>query len=262
MDYRTIVFEQVEGVARLTLNRPEAANAIDLQMGQELLQAALQCDADPSVRAVLITGAGRAFCAGGDLRSFAGRGDDTPRHLKELTTYLHGAISRLARCGKPVVAAVNGVAAGAGFSLVLACDLAIAAGSARFTMAYTKAGLTPDGSSTYFLPRIVGLRRAIELTYTNRTLPAAEAQTWGIVNRVVDDEALPGEAMQLAIELAAGPTLALGRSKDLLRAGWNESLETQMENETQAIAASSQTADYQEGSAAFREKRAPRFTGG
>ncbi len=261
MEYQAIQFDVNQGVARLTLDRPEAANAIDMRMGQELFDAALRCDADPAVRCVLLTGAGRAFCAGGDLRSFAERGDDTPRYLKELTGYLHMAISRFTRCGKPVIAAVNGVAAGAGFSLVLACDIAVAAASARFTMAYTKAGLTPDGSSTYFLPRIVGMRRAIELTYTNRVLAAAEAESWGIVNRVVADAALAEEASGLALELAAGPTLAFGRSKDLLRTGWNESLESQMENEAQAIAASARTADYQEGSAAFREKRTPQFHG-
>ena len=261
MDYKTIKFEQLGAVARITLNRPDVANAIDMQMGTELLDAALRCDADPSVRAVLITGNGRAFCAGGDLRSFASQGENTPRHLKEVTTYFHAAISRFVRCNKPVIAGVNGVAAGAGFSLAIACDMAIAAASARFTMAYTKAGLTPDGSSTYFLPRIVGLRRAIELTYTNRVLSAAEAEAWGIVNRVVEDDRFAAEAMALATELASGPTLAFGRSKNLLRRGWDESLETQMENETQTISTSAHTADYREGSAAFFEKRAPRFMG-
>ncbi|HZU76788.1 MAG TPA: enoyl-CoA hydratase-related protein [Dehalococcoidia bacterium] len=261
MEYETIQFELSEGVARIVLNRPEAANAINGPMARELLDAALRCDADPAVRAVLITGTGRTFCAGGDLRDFATRGGDTPRYLKELTTYFHGAVSRFARCGKPVVAGVNGVAAGAGFSLALSCDLAIAARSARFTMAYTRAGLTPDGSSTYFLPRVVGMRRALELTLTNRMLSAEEAEHWGIVNRVVDDDQLDVEATKLATELAQGATLALGRSKELLRAGWNESLETQMENETQTIAASAATADYREGSAAFLEKRPPRFSG-
>jgi len=261
MGYSAIQYEERDGVARIVPNRPEAANAINEAVARDLMAASLQVDSDPAVRAVLITGAGRAFCAGGDLRDFAGRGSDTPRFLKELTTYLHAAISRFARCGKPVIAAVNGAAAGAGLSLVCACDLAIAARSARFTMAYTRAGLTPNGSSTYFLPRLVGMRRALELTFTNRVLSAEEALDWGILNRVVDDAELEGESWKLAAELAQGATLAFGRSKDLFRSGWSESLESQMENETQAIAASAVTDDYREGTAAFLEKRAPRFSG-
>jgi 2-(1,2-epoxy-1,2-dihydrophenyl)acetyl-CoA isomerase len=261
MEYRAIVFEIDRGVARITLNRPDVANALNLEMAQDLFHASLRCDEDASVRAVLLTGAGRAFCAGGDLRDFSHRGDDTARFLKEITTYLHGAISRFSRSNKPLIAGVNGVAAGAGFSMVLACDLAVSAASARYTMAYTKAGLTPDGSSTYFLPRIAGLRRAIELTLTNRVLSAAEALEWGLLNRVVDDATLPAEAMKLAEELASGPTLAFGRTKNLFRVTWGESLESQMENETQAIADSSRTSDYREGSTAFLEKRSPVFTG-
>ncbi len=260
MDYTAIRFEQADGVATITLNRPEAFNSLNMVMAKELFDAAHRCDADPAIRAVLITGAGRAFCGGGDLKSFAAQAD-TPRHLKEVTTYLHGAISRLARGDKPTIAAVNGAAAGAGFSLMLACDLALAAQSAKFTMAYTKAGLSPDGSSSFFLPRIVGMRRALELTLTNRVLSAAEAEGWGIVTRAVPDEALLQEARALAAQLAEGATLAFGKAKELLRQSFSESLETQMENETQAIAALARTADYREGSAAFFEKRTPRFSG-
>jgi 2-(1,2-epoxy-1,2-dihydrophenyl)acetyl-CoA isomerase len=261
MDFKALIFDVTEGVATITLNRPEVFNAIDVTLATELHSAALACDDDPAIRCVLFLGSGRAFCAGGDLKSFASQGTDTARHLKEVTTFLHAAISRLVRSNKPVVAGVHGAAAGAGFSLALACDLVVAAQSARFTLAYTKAGLTPDGSSTYFLPRIVGMRRALELTYTNRVLSAADAESWGIVSRVVADDALVGEAKSLATELAAGPTLAFGRSKDLLRRTWNETLESQMENETQAISASARTADYAEGSAAFFEKRSPHFSG-
>jgi len=260
MEYSAIGFEHDGGVATITLNRPEAFNSLNFAMAQELFDAAHRCDADPAIRAVLITGAGRAFCGGGDLKSFAAQAD-VPRHLKEVTTYLHGAVSRLARSEKPTIAAVNGAAAGAGFSLMLACDLALAAQSARFTMAYTKAGLSPDGSSSYYLPRIVGLRRALELTLTNRVLGAEEALAWGIVTRVLPDEDLLPAARALAAELAEGATLAFGKSKELFRQSFSESLETQMENETQAIAALASTADYREGSAAFFEKRAPKFTG-
>ncbi|HEY7295778.1 MAG TPA: enoyl-CoA hydratase-related protein [Dehalococcoidia bacterium] len=260
MEYSAIVFEQADGVATITLNRPEAFNSLNMAMAQELFDAAHRCDAEPAIRAVLITGAGRAFCGGGDLKSFAAQ-SDVPSHLKQLTTYLHGAVSRMARSEKPTIAAVNGAAAGAGFSLMLACDLALASQSARFTMAYTKAGLSPDGSSSFYLPRIVGMRRALELTLTNRVLSAEEALDWGIVCRVVPDAELVSEARTLAAELAAGATLAFGKAKELLRGSFSESLETQMENETQAIAALARTADYREGSAAFFEKRAPRFSG-
>jgi 2-(1,2-epoxy-1,2-dihydrophenyl)acetyl-CoA isomerase len=234
---------------------------VNMEMGRELVDAALHCDEDPAIRAVVLSGAGSVFCVGGDLKNFAAQGEHLPYHLKELTTYLHAAISRLARMDAPVVAAVNGVAAGAGFSLAMSCDLILAAESARFTMAYSKAGLTPDGSSTYFLPRLVGFRRAMELTLTSRVLSAQEASEWGIVNRVVPDEELSTEAGELASQLAAGPTKALGTSKRLLHTSWTETLETQMEHEAQSIADTARTADAREGIAAFTQKRTASFEG-
>ncbi|MEW6297587.1 MAG: enoyl-CoA hydratase-related protein [Thermodesulfobacteriota bacterium] len=259
MPYTALLFEVQNSIARITLNRPDAANALNLELARDLMHAALQCDQDPAIRAVILTGAGRMFCAGGDLKSFAAQGEHLPHHLKEVTTYLHAAMSRFTRMDAPLIAAVNGTAAGAGMSLVCACDFVLAAASARFTMAYTRAGLTPDGSSTYFLPRIVGLRRALELTLTNRQLSAQEAQDWGIVTRVVPDASLMAEAEALAAQLASGATLALGAAKRLLHSGWGETLETQMEHETQSIAAVARTADAREGIAAFLEKRAPQF---
>jgi len=261
MQYTALLFDVRDSIARITLNRPDAANALNADMAKDLMHAALQCDADPAIRAVIITGAGRMFCAGGDLKSFAAQGEKLAYHFKEVTTYLHAAMSRFTRMNAPVIAAVNGTAAGAGMSLACACDLVLAAESAKFTMAYTRAGLTPDGSSTYFLPRIVGLKRALELTLTNRLLSAQEAQEWGIVTKVVPDAHLPAEANALAAQLAAGATGALGAAKRLLHSGWSETLETQMEHETQAIAARAHTADGREGITAFLEKRAPRFTG-
>ena len=261
MAYDTLTYDVRNHVAHITLNRPDAANALNLQLGRDLMDASLQTDADPAVRAILITGAGRFFCAGGDLKSFAAQGDDLPSHMKEVTTYLHAAVSRFTRGDAPLVAAVNGTAAGAGMSLVCSCDLAVAAESAVFTMAYTKAGLTPDGSSTYFLPRKVGLRRALDLTLTNTVLSAAQAQEYGIVGRVVPDDQLLAEATQLAEQIAAGPTLAMGEARRLLHSGLVETLETQMELETQAIAKMSATADGREGIQACLEKRAPNFRG-
>lgn len=261
MSYFAIQFEVRDHVARITLNRPDAANALNIEMGKDLMQAALQCDQDPAIRAVILTGTGRMFCAGGDLKSFAAQGENLPHHLKEVTTYLHAAVSRFTRMDAPLITAVNGTAAGAGMSLACAGDLVLAAESAKFTMAYTRAGLTPDGSSTYFLPRIVGLKRALELTLTNRVLSAHEAATWGIVTKVVPDANLLVEAEALATQLAAGPTKTLGAAKRLLHGGWNEALESQMENETVSIAARAQTADGREGITAFLEKRAPKFSG-
>jgi 2-(1,2-epoxy-1,2-dihydrophenyl)acetyl-CoA isomerase len=253
MPYDVLEFDVRDGVAHVTLNRPRAGNSINLEMGRELLHAALRCDEDPGVRAVVLAGSGNSFCFGGDLKEFSERGEDLP--------HLHAAISRLARMDPPVVAAVHGAAAGGGFSLAISCDLVLAAESSRFAMAYSKAGLTPDGSSTYHLPRLVGLRRAMELALTGRELSAQEAFEWGIVNRVVPDEVLSEEATGLAERLATGPTRALGVSKQLLHGGWTETLETQMEHETRAIADISRTADAREGIAAFTQKRAASFEG-
>jgi 2-(1,2-epoxy-1,2-dihydrophenyl)acetyl-CoA isomerase len=260
-EYATLEFDVSDGVAHITLNRPDAANALNRELAQELLRAVLRCDEEPDVRAVLISGEGPMFCVGGDLKSFAEQGEQLPYHLKEVTIYLHAAVSRMARMDPPVVAAVHGAAAGAGLSLACACDLVVAAESARFTMAYTNAGLTPDGSSTYYLPRLVGFKRAMELTLTNRQLSAQEAMQWGIVTRVVPDEDLSEDAATLARRLAAGATKALGASKRLLHAGWTETLETQMEHETQTIAEMARTADGQEGISSFVEKRSAEFTG-
>ncbi len=261
MDYSTLLFDVTDNVATITLNRPEAANAMSGDTARELSHVALRCDVDPDIRAVLITGAGTMFCAGGDLKGFSAQQDNLHAYIKEMAAHLHTGISRLRRMDAPVLAAVNGVAAGAGMSLALACDIVLAGESTRFMMAYTRAGLTPDGSATYSLPRIVGLKRAVELTLTNRMLTAQEALDWGIVARVVPDDMLLDEARKLAGQLAAGPTAAFGTAKRLLQDGWTETLETQMEKEGRAIADSARTADAREGITAFLEKRKPQFKG-
>lgn len=261
MAYQNLKLEIAAGVATITLNRPDAFNALNLALGRELFSAVLEVDEDPAVRCVVITGAGKAFCGGGDVKDFAQNLTRVGILIKELTTFVHGAVSRLVRTPKPVITAVNGVAAGGGFSLALAGDLVIAAESARFTMAYSRIAATPDGSCSYWLPRLVGLRRAVELFYTNRVLTAKEALDWGIVTRVVPDGELPAAVKQLAAELAQGPTLALGRGKLLFHSSTAESLETQMELESQSIAASGHTEDFAEGVRAFLEKRQPAFKG-
>ncbi len=261
MSFENVIFEVDGGIARLTLNRPKAANSLNLDLTHELLRAATACAEDASIRAVLLTGAGRFFSAGGDLKNFAAAEDQIPKLVAETANTLHAAIAKLARMDAPVVAAVNGPAAGAGMSLVCMTDIALAAESAFFSMAYTAAGLAPDGSSTYFLPRIVGIRRARELMLTNRRLSAAEACELGIVERVVPDDDLMQEAENLASMLASGPTLAFGAVKKLLIASQNAQLEDQLDAETSAIVAMAGTSDGREGVSAFREKRKPSFRG-
>ena len=261
MEFKTLLFDVDDHVAHITLNRPDAANSINEEMGKDLMHAALHCGEDPEIRAVLISGAGKIFSGGGDLKAFSAKGDQLPYHIKEITTYLHAAMSRFTRMDAPVVAAVHGAVAGAGMSMAIACDIVVAAETTRFMVAYTRAGLVPDGSSTYFLPRIVGLKRALELTLTNRMFSAQEALQWGLVTRVVPDNELLIQAKALAIQLASGPTRAYGLSKRLLHSGWTETLETQMENESQAIANSARTRDAREGITAFLEKRPPKYKG-
>lgn len=259
MSYTTIELSVDERVALIRLNRPGDGNAITVELANELLDAVTRCDADPSVRALVVTGAGAMFCAGGDLKEFARQGANAGRYTKDVTHAFHAAISRMNKMDCPVVAAINGTAAGAGFSLALATDLAVTAESARFTMAYTRAGLSPDGSSTYFLARHVGLRRAMEMALLNPVLSAQQAKEWGLVNQVVANEDVLSVAMDLAKGLASGPRFAQGEAKRLILFGMNESLETQMENETRAIARMADAADGREGIAAFMSKRTPMF---
>jgi len=261
MGYEAVTYAVQDGIATITLSRPDAYNALNLTMGRDLFHATLEADEDRAVRCVVITGAGRAFCAGGDVKDFADAPERIGILVKELTTYLHGAVSRLARTAKPVVTGVNGIAAGGGMSLALAGDLVVAAESAKFTMAYAKIAASPDGSSSYTLPRLVGIRRALELYYTNRMLTAREAMEWGLVTRVHPDAEFPGALGALARELADGPTLAFGRAKLLFHQSTQESLETQMELEAQAIAASGHTEDFRNGVVAFARKQPVTFTG-
>jgi 2-(1,2-epoxy-1,2-dihydrophenyl)acetyl-CoA isomerase len=261
MPYETIALEVAQGVGTITLNRPDAYNALSLALGRELFHAVIAVDEDPAVRCVVVTGAGKAFCGGGDVKEFAQSLPRIGALIKELTTYVHGVVSRLVRTPKPVITAVNGVAAGGGLALALSGDLVVAAESARFTMAYSRIAASPDGSSTYWLPRLVGIRRAMELFYTNRVLTAREAVEWGIATRALPDAEFADGVRRLAGELAEGPTAALGRGKRLFHLSTTESLETQMEHESQAIAQSGHTQDFAEGVRAFGEKRAPVFRG-
>ena len=262
MEFETLLFERRGAVAVVTLNRPDAANALNPAMTAELAAAAVACDADDAVRAVVLTGTGdKLFCGGGDLQSFAEAGDGARAMVLEMTKNLHSAASRFARLDAPVLVALNGTAGGGGMSLALAGDLLFAAEGAKLTMAYTRAGLSPDGSSTYFLARIVGLRRAAELALLNRVLSAQEALEWGLVNRVLPADELMPAAMETAGRLAAGPTRAFGTAKRLLLDGFAQSLDTQMEYESRGIADCLSSADGREGVRAFLDKRKPVFRG-
>jgi 2-(1,2-epoxy-1,2-dihydrophenyl)acetyl-CoA isomerase len=261
MQYTTIMLEVRDNVAHITLNRPDAANSMNKEMARELMDAAIELSQSPNVRAVLVSGAGRIFCSGGDIREFGSKGKELPRHVQEMTTYLHAAVSRLVHLEVPVIAAVHGSAAGAGLPLACSADIVLAAESARFTLAYTRIGLAPDGGSTFFLPRLIGLKRSLELALLNRVLSAQEAIDWGMVTRIVPDADLFNEAQKLASELAAGPTEAFAAAKRLMYAGWTATLETQMERESQAITSMAATADAAEGISAFLAKRPAVFEG-
>ena len=261
MEFETLLYELKDGIAHIRINRPKAANALNLQMCKDLMYASLAADQDPSVRAVLIGSTGKLFCPGGDLAGMQEAGSEKSALLKEMTTYLHAGISNLVRMSAPVIASIRGAAAGAGFSMVCASDLALCSETAKFTMAYTAAGLVPDGSSTYHLPRMIGTRRSLDLMLTNRRLDAATALEWGIVSQVTPDEELDETAMSLARQLAEGPTSAFAETKRLVLGSFDHALEAQMEGESRGISKAAGTRDGNEGITAFLEKRAPRFTG-
>ncbi len=259
--YRALRLDVADGLAHITLDRPDAANALDRTMASELRDVAVQLYHRSDVRAVLLSATGKVFCGGGDLGSFAQQGDDLPAYIDHVTIDFHAAMSRFAKMDAPLVAAVAGSAGGAGMSLVAACDLVVAGESAKFTMGYTRAGMVPDGTSSFYLSRVVGLRRAMDLVLTNRVLGAAEAEAWGLVNRVVPDADVLTAATALATQLATGPTRSLGLAKRVVYEGASSGLEAAYERESLAIAEASGTADGREGIAAFLGKRPPVFGG-
>jgi 2-(1,2-epoxy-1,2-dihydrophenyl)acetyl-CoA isomerase len=265
MGYETIQLELTDGgVAILTLNRPEALNALSVMMGNEFLKA-LDEARESGARAVILTGAGRAFCAGGDLREMQHIAQQEGRvhaFFDQPLNLLHDCIRALRKLPLPVIAVVNGHASGAGCNLALACDLVLAGESAKFNEAFIKIGLTPDCGGTFILPRLVGWKRATELLMTGDVVSAQEAAQMGMINRVVADAELMPEAITLATRLAAAPTAALGRIKQMLEASAVNDYEAQLEVEHKAQIQSGQSVDFKEGVAAFMEKRPPKFTGG
>jgi len=257
-DYSTLNFKINDGIATISLDRPKV-NGMNITMVKELVHVSSKSAYDEEIRVVVLTGSGAFFSAGGDVKAMSQGGSEGPALLKDMADNLHRAISNFARMSKPLIVAVNGMAAGGGLSLAMIGDIVIAGQSASFTMAYTAAGLTPDGSSTYFLPRIIGIRKTMELILTNRKLSADEALDWHMVNQVVPDDQLMPTVMSLARKLAAGPIDAYGEIKKLLLTTFDNSLETQMELEGLAISARLNTVNGQEGVKAFAEKRKPKF---
>lgn len=260
--YNTLEFEEKDRVAWIRMNRPAELNAMNLDMARELVKAAVHCSTEERIRAVVLTGTGRFFCAGGDVKEMnrhlqeSGRAD---LFLRELAMNLHAFTAELMRMPKPLVAAVNGTAAGAGLSMCLASDMSVAVEGARMVMAYTNIGLVPDGGSTYLLSRLVGYKKAMEIVYLNEPIRSEEALGLGIVNRVFPAESFDQEVFSLASKLAEGTTRTFGRAKSLVRLGLTESFESQMENERQGIAASALDNEFREGVTAFVEKRRPDF---
>ena len=262
MSYETVIWEQSGAVGRLTLNRPETLNAWTAQFGRELLQVVRGEAASDSVRAVLITGAGRGFSSGADLKAgFDAADDGMPDVRKELNDRYHPAIAGVRRLPKPVVAAVNGAAVGIGCSLALACDLIVAAESAFFGLAFVNIGLMPDGGSTALVPSAIGKARAFQMALLGERVPAPLALEWGLVNWVYPDEKLMDEASALAERLAAGPTRSYAGSKQALNNFIYRDLDAQLELETELQHALGRSRDFSEGVSAFVEKRAPAFSG-
>jgi 2-(1,2-epoxy-1,2-dihydrophenyl)acetyl-CoA isomerase len=255
----TLVISDDQGVRIVTLNRPERYNAFNETMKRELKSAFKDCSRDEEVRCVVITGAGsKAFCSGQDLKEHSGSG----RSLKEsLLTMYNPMITSIRTMPKPVIAMINGVAAGAGCSLALACDMRIMASTATLIEVFIRVGLVPDSGSHWFLPRLVGMARAFEYAATGRDIPAEEAERVGLVNRVVPPERLESETLTLAHSLAAMPTRAVGLMKKTLNRALSTDLETLLQYEARVQQAASETEDHREGLAAFLEKRSAKFKG-
>lgn len=261
MSYTEILFRVENRVAWVTLNRPEALNAFGIGMASQVVDAVDRVRTDPGIGCLVLAGAGRAFCGGGNVKEFKAHLEKgtAPAFVHELATIMHRAVSALVRMPKPTISAVQGFAAGGGVGFALACDLVIAAEGARFDMAYARIGASPDGGSTYLLTRALGIKRALELAFFGGAMDAQEALQRGLVNRVVPPAQLEAAAREWAERLARGPARSLATAKHLMYRSLNEDLESQMEAEANGIGDCAATADFAEGITAFLEKRPPIF---
>lgn len=260
--FQTIRYEVAEGVGTITFDRQDVYNAFNDQMSAEVLEALKRAAKDAEVRCVVITGAGRAFCAGQDLGSRNVAGFDQELHLGDSVRQRYNPIIKLIRTmDKPVIAAVNGVAAGAGCSIALACDLRLASTKASLVQAFVRIGAAPDTGASFFLPRLVGLGRATELLFTGDKIDAADAERWGLVNRVAEPDAFPALVQEWAEKLAKGPTRAMALAKRALNKAMDSDLDQLLEWEAHMQELAGRSDDYREGVSAFTEKRLPVYTG-
>ena len=262
MAFETIILEIDRGYAKLVLNRPDRLNSFTVAMHGEVAEALSRVEQDPDIRALLITGAGRGFCAGQDLADRAVAPGEKGVDLGEsLENRYNPLIRRLIRLPKPVICAVNGVAAGAGANIAFAADIVLAANSAKFIQSFSNIGLVPDSGGTWILPRLAGQARALGLALTGEPLTAEKAEAWGLIWRCVDDDQLQGEAEKLAERFAVGPTRGYAAIKMAMRKGWFAGLEEQLDLERDLQRELGYSSDYREGIAAFSEKRKPNFSG-
>jgi len=264
MEFRYLLVQQEEGICRVTLIRPDRLNALNVKMGVELLQVLDDCDRNAEVRVVILTGAGRAFCAGDDLKGMAEPGEPERKYSDPVKQYVQGEgrwpliVARTRALSKPVISMINGHAHGAGFNIALGCDLRVMAESATLCIPFVKRGIA---TGTSLLQQFVGIGKAMEWALLTPQLSAQEAERWGLVNRVVPMAQLEQATMDLAHELSKGPTLIYGFTKSAIIHGWEALPETAYEYQGQALSFSQQTEDYTEGRRAFLEKRSPRFQG-
>ena len=259
MEHKTVLVEQQPGYRVLTLNRPQRLNAFSETMHQELKAAIDEAEGDGGCRALLLTGAGRAFCSGQDLSERVATDGETVVMRNSLEAYYNPLVRKLRALPFPVVAAVNGIAAGAGANIALACDIVLAARSASFVQAFVRIGLIPDSGGSWMLPRLLGPARARALALTGEPLPSERAEAWGLIWKAVDDEALLEEAHRLCRQLAAAPAVALALTKRVLDEAWSNDLDAQLDLEREAQREASLNPDYAEGVRAFLQKRQPAF---
>jgi len=255
----TVLFQKEAGVAFITLNRPETYNSYNRDMALSLQQFLDDCAYDDEIRCVYLTGAGKGFCSGQDLSEAM---DPTPEDFERMVSeHYNATIVRIRHMEKPIIAAVNGVAAGAGANIALACDIVVASSSASFIQAFSKIGLIPDSGGTFFLPRLIGMQRAAALMMTAEKVPAAEAAAMGMIYKCYADDVFEAESKKLAYYLAHMPTRGIGLTKKLLNDSFNNDLETQLNNEKERQKQAGSSTDFKEGVMAFLEKRKPVFTG-